>query len=67
MKLSIFAAIAIEVVNLQLIKNNLYRTLRWGNIYNIETLSNISLRCAEIDKQIKIYFSVMQIDKKVIS
>lgn len=66
MKLSIFAAIAIEVINLKAIKNNLYRTLRWGNIYNIERLSNISFRCAEIDKQIKIYLSVMQIDKKVI-
>ena len=67
MKLSFFASIAIEVINLQTIKRNLYRNLRWGNIHSVEKLNYFSFRCIEIDNQIKTHLSFMQIGKKVIS
>lgn len=64
MKLSIFAAIAIEVINLQTIKRNLYRNLRWGNIHSIGNFNYISSSCIEIDNQIKTHLSFIQIGKK---
>lgn len=60
MKLSFFASIAIEVINLQIIKKNLHRNLRWGNVHSIEKLNYISTRSIEIDNQIKTNLSFMQ-------